>query len=60
MKNIKMNCRNFFDVGSSEKYSLNNFKFENIDVKDERNAFRKDIIENTIVMNVKINGVTIK
>jgi hypothetical protein len=55
-----MECKNFFDVGASEKYKLVDFTFENIDVKDQKNAFTKDIIENTIVKNVKINGTVIK
>ena len=60
MKNINMECKNFFDVGASEKYKLIDFTFENIDVKDQKNAFTKDIIENTIIKNMKINGVEIK
>lgn len=60
LKNINMECKNFFDVGASEKYKLIDFTFENIDVKDQKNAFTKDIIENTIVKNVKINGAEIK
>jgi polygalacturonase len=60
MKNINMDCKNFFDVGASDKYKLIDFTFENIDVKDQKNAFTKDIIENTIIKNLKINGVEIK
>lgn len=60
MKNINMECKNFFDVGASDKYKLIDFTFENIDVKDQKNAFTKDIIENTIIKNLKINGVEIK
>lgn len=60
MKNINMECKNFFDVGASDKYKLIDFTFENIDVKDQKNAFTKDIIENTIIKNMKINGVDIK
>ncbi|MBR5655285.1 MAG: exopolygalacturonase [Prevotella sp.] len=56
MRNIQMTCRNFFDVGASEKYALRDFTFENIDVKDQKKAFTRDIIQNTIVNNVKING----
>ena len=51
-----MTCRNFFDVGTSEKYALRDFTFENIDVKDQKKAFKSDIIQNTIVKNLKING----
>ena len=60
MKNINMECKNFFDVGASDKYKLIDFTFENIDVKDQKNAFTKDIIENTVIKNMKINGVEIK
>ncbi len=60
MKNINMECKNFFDVGASDNYKLIDFTFENIDVKDQKNAFTKDIIENTIIKNMKINGEVIK
>ena len=60
MKNINMECKNFFDVGASDKYKLIDFTFENIDVKDQKNAFTKDIIENTSIKNMKINGEEIK
>ena len=60
MKNINMECKNFFDVGASDKYKLVDFTFENIDVRDQKNAFSKDIIENTSIKNMKINGVEIK
>ncbi len=60
MKNINMECKNFFDVGASDKYKLIDFTFENIDVKDQKNAFTKDIIENTSIKNMKINGEVIK
>ena len=56
MRNIKMDCRNFFDVGASDKYDLQDFTFENIEVKDQKNAFDKTVIEGTIVKNVVING----
>lgn len=56
MRNINMNCRNFFDVGLSDKYCLRDFTFENIDVKDQKNAFDKNIIEGTVVKNITING----
>ena len=56
LRNIKMNCKNFFDVGKSEKYQLRNFTFENIDVHDKKEAFDPSLIENTVVSNVVING----
>lgn len=60
MKNIKMDCRNFFDVGASDKYDFRDFTFENILVNDKKNAFNKDLIPNTVVKNVKINDVVVK
>ena len=56
MKNIRMDCHNFFDVGTSDKYRLTDFTFENINVTDNTGAFSKDVIENTRVKNVIING----
>lgn len=56
MKNIRMDCQNFFDVGTSDKYRLTDFTFENINVTDKEEAFSKDVIENTRVKNVIING----
>ena len=60
MKNIKIDCRNFFDVGASDKYDFRDFTFENILVNDKKNAFNKDLIPNTVVKNVKINNVVVK
>ena len=60
MRNIQMTCKNFFDVGASDKYALRDFTFENIDVTDEKKAFTRDIIQNTVVKNVKINGEELK
>ena len=55
MTNINMECKNFFDVGTSDKYSLCDFTFRNINVKDKKKAFDKTLIENTVVENVVIN-----
>ena len=56
MAKIQMTCRNFFDVGTSDKYDMHDFSFSDIVVDDEREAFNPDLIENTIVNNVIING----
>ena len=56
IRNIQMDCKNFFDVGKSEKYRLLDFTFENVDVKDQKNAFDASLIENCKVKNVVING----
>lgn len=60
MKNIRMECDNFFNVGLSDKYRLTDFSFINIDVKDKKNAFNKNLIENTTVKNIKINGSAVR
>ena len=53
-RNIRMDCKNFFDVGTSEKYKLKDFTFENINVTDEKKAFDPTMIENCTVKNVQI------
>lgn len=60
MRNIKMDCKNFFDVGASDKYRLKDFTFQNVDVTDAKHAFSKDVIENTVVSNLKINNQKIQ
>ena len=56
MRNIRMRCRNFFDVGLSEKYRLHDFTFEDIEVEDRAGAFDPSAIEGTTVRRVTING----
>lgn len=55
MKNINMDCKNFFDVGTCDKYALKDFTFERINVKDQKKAFDTNVIENTMVKDVVIN-----
>ncbi len=54
ISNIRMDCKNFFDVGASDKYRLIDFTFENIDVTDQKKAFDASLIENCTVKNVQI------
>ena len=54
MRNIDMNCNNFFDVGTSEKYRLRDFTFENCKVRNKKKAFDASLIENCVVKNVVI------
>ena len=56
LRNIRMECKNFFNVGESDNYRLTDFTFENINVYDRVNAFDKNIIENTKIRNMMING----
>ena len=58
IRNINMECKNFFDVGKSDKYRLVDFIFEDVNVKDDKDAFDKTVIENTVVKNVTINGTS--
>ena len=60
MKGIRMLCDNFFNVQKSDKFALRDFTFENIDVKDKKEAFASNVIENTVVRNVVVNGVQMK
>ena len=54
IRDIRMDCKNFFDVGKSDKYRLKDFTFENIDVKDEKKAFDATLIEGCKTKNVSI------
>ncbi len=60
IRNVKATCRNFFDIGTSDKYHLLSFSFVNVNVTDEANEFSKSLIDNTFVQNVVINGKKIK
>ena len=51
-----MKVKNFFDVGTSDKYRLVDFSFEDVNVTDEKDAFDASVIEGTTVRNVIING----
>ena len=53
-----MKTKNSFDVGTSDKYRLTDFFFENVNVTDEKDAFDKSMIENSMVRNVVINGTS--
>lgn len=59
-KNVKADCKNFFDVGKSDKYRLTDFSFENCNIKDEKNAFNTSLIENCTAKNLVVNGVKAK
>ena len=55
LRDLRLTCRNFFDVGTSDKYRLHHFTFENIDVQDRGGNFRPEVIENATVRNVNIS-----
>ncbi len=54
MKNIQMDCDNFFDVGKSDKYRLVDFTFQDITCTDKKMAFDANLIENTVTKKVNI------
>jgi polygalacturonase len=60
LRNIRMSCDVFYAVKASDKYKLQDFTFENIDVKADKADFDQSLIENISVKNVKINGVRVK
>lgn len=60
IRNIKMDCKNFFDVGKSDKYRLKDFTFEDCDITDQKKAFDKTLIENCVVDGLNVNGEEIK
>ena len=54
IQRIRMDCRNFFDVGTSDKYRLQNFTFQDINITDQKHAFNPTLIEGAMVKNVVI------
>lgn len=60
MKNIVMDCQNFFDVGTSDKYQLRDFSFLDSRITDTKNAFDASLIPGTKIKNLVINGKKIK
>ncbi|MBQ9237041.1 MAG: exopolygalacturonase [Prevotella sp.] len=54
IRNIDMDCNNFFDVGTSNKYRLKDFTFDGCTVRDKKNAFDPAMIENCVVRKMKI------
>ena len=55
IRDIQMRCRRFLDVGTSDKYRLHHFTFEDIDVEDERGEFNTDVIEAAQVRGVNVH-----
>ncbi len=65
MRNIKLNCNNFFNVGASENrgnvnaftYKLSNFTFENLTITAKNNLIiDTSLVENFTLKQVIING----
>lgn len=65
MRNIKLDCNNFFNVGASENrgnvnafnYKLSNFTFENLTITAKNNLnIDTSLVENFTLKQVTING----
>ena len=54
IKDIRMRCRRFLDIGASEKYRMRRFNFDNIDVEEERGEFNTEAIEEIKALNVNV------
>ena len=53
IRDIDVESKNFFDVGTSDKYELSNFTFENCKVKDKKGAFDASLINGCKVSNMR-------
>ena len=49
IRNVNVNCKTFFDVGTSDKYRLKDFVFENLNYPDSAGGIDKSMIENCVV-----------
>jgi hypothetical protein len=57
VKNCSCNCDVFYDVTVAEgRTSASDFTLEDLTVKCRESRFRKELIENTSVKNVSVNG----
>lgn len=55
MRNIRMSCRNFFDVKTSpDQYKLSDFTFENLELEAEKPSCDKSAIDHFVWNNVSL------
>ena len=54
---IDVETQDFFDVGTSDKYRLQDFFFQNCKVRDRKQSFDPTMIEGCVTKNLFINGV---
>lgn len=54
VRNVNVNCKTFFDVGTSDKYRLKDFVFENLNYPDSAGGIDKSMIENCDVKEERI------
>ena len=55
-RNVDVDTQNFFDVGTSDKYQLQDFTFENCIVRDKKQSFDSTMIEGCVTKKLYING----
>ena len=55
-KDIDVDTQDFFDVGTSDKYKLLNFTFDNCRVSDKKQPFDPTMIEGCVTRKLYING----
>ena len=56
-QDIDVDTQDFFDVGTSDKYKLLNFTFDNCKVSDKKQSFDPTMIEGCVTRKLYINGV---
>jgi len=64
MRNIKMDCANFFNVGleasggnvNAYKYILSDFTFQNLDITAKDSKVDTKVIKNFLLKNITVNG----
>ena len=60
MRDIDLQCKVFFEVTTNKHNRLENFTFENLEIKAEKDTIDKSVIENFQLVNVRVNGELVK
>ncbi|WP_134091674.1 glycoside hydrolase family 28 protein [Olivibacter sp. XZL3] len=55
LRNINLKCEVFFDVDVSEHDHLAKFTFENLDIEAKNGSYKKSLIKDFSLINVKVN-----
>lgn len=56
IRDIDMRCRRFFDVGTSDKYRLHHFRFEDLRIREPHPSFEPSLIDSCEVHRCTFNG----
>ena len=56
MRNITLECNNFFDVTESDQYLLSDFTLENLHITTEKEDIPQGFIRNLKLRNITVNG----